>query len=142
MYENILLAVDGSEQSKAAARAAADFIKLGVVKKIIILNSANYFVGSYEMIPMRYEELNMIAKELGQKIVAEISEMLDDTVEIEEKVIFGDAALTICETAKDNNSDLIIMGSRGMNQVKGLFLGSVSTRVLQFAPCPVLIVKK
>ena len=50
--------------------------------------------------------------------------------------------MSISDYAKDNGCDLIIMGSRGKNPLTGLLLGSVSTRVLHFAPCQVLVVKE
>ncbi|MBF1324840.1 MAG: universal stress protein, partial [Megasphaera micronuciformis] len=43
--------------------------------------------------------------------------------------------------AKKNNADLIVMGSRGLGPLKGLFMGSVSSFVVTHAACPVMIVK-
>jgi nucleotide-binding universal stress UspA family protein len=53
----------------------------------------------------------------------------------------GRPAEKIIEAAKDGNHDLIVMGNRGLGGIKQLFLGSVSDRVADEAPCPVLIVK-
>jgi nucleotide-binding universal stress UspA family protein len=53
----------------------------------------------------------------------------------------GRPADKIIETAKEENVDVIVMGSRGLGGIKQLFLGSVSDRVADEAPCPVLIVK-
>ena len=47
----------------------------------------------------------------------------------------------IVRTAMDEAFDLIIIGSRGMGGGKGWILGSVSSRVIEEAPCPVLVVK-
>ena len=47
----------------------------------------------------------------------------------------------IVETAKLESCDLIVMGSRGLGGIKEFFLGSVSDRVADEAPCPVLIIK-
>lgn len=49
--------------------------------------------------------------------------------------------LAITDIAKERKVDLIILGSRGLSEVKGLLLGSVSNKVLQHAECPVLVVK-
>ncbi len=58
-------------------------------------------------------------------------------VSIEEE---GPAYKVILEHAKENNSDLIIMGSRGLSGVKE-YLGSVSHYVVQHSSVPVLIIK-
>jgi nucleotide-binding universal stress UspA family protein len=47
----------------------------------------------------------------------------------------------IVRTAMDDAFDLITIGSRGMGEGKGWLLGSVSSRVIEEAPCPVLVVK-
>ncbi|WP_028266991.1 universal stress protein [Arthrobacter sp. MA-N2] len=49
------------------------------------------------------------------------------------------AASAILDAAKD--ADLVIVGSRGHGGFPGLHLGSVSTQVIDHAPCPVLVVR-
>ena len=53
----------------------------------------------------------------------------------------GQPAEVICKMAGELACDLIIMGSHGRSPVAGLVMGSVATRVLHQAPCPVLLVK-
>ncbi|MDQ0210427.1 universal stress protein UspA [Arthrobacter sp. SRS-W-1-2016] len=56
------------------------------------------------------------------------------------QVVHNDsAASAILDAAKD--ADLIIVGSRGHGGFPGLHLGSVSTQVINHAPCPVLVVR-
>ena len=57
------------------------------------------------------------------------------------KLVEGRPADKIVETAKLESCDLIVIGSRGLGGIKEFFLGSVSDRVADEAPCPVLIVK-
>jgi len=47
----------------------------------------------------------------------------------------------ILRYAEINNIDLIVTGSRGMGGLKGLFLGSVSHKLIEDAKCPCLVVK-
>jgi nucleotide-binding universal stress UspA family protein len=49
-------------------------------------------------------------------------------------------AHVIADIAKNNGSDLIVLGTRGHSAVAGLLLGSVTQRLLHIAPCPVLAV--
>lgn len=53
----------------------------------------------------------------------------------------GDAASEILEYAQEHNTDLIVAGSRGLSNVRGWLLGSVSRKLLHYASCSVLIVR-
>jgi len=53
----------------------------------------------------------------------------------------GSPAVIILDFAADNDSNLIVMGSRGLGVVKGVLLGSVSQYIVEQAKCPVLVVK-
>lgn len=53
----------------------------------------------------------------------------------------GDAAQRILKKAEGETVDLIVMGTRGFSDLQGLFLGSVSHKVTQLAPCPVMSVR-
>jgi len=53
----------------------------------------------------------------------------------------GDAADSILDTAKSTTTDLIVMSSHGYSGITRWMLGSVAERVLQAAPCPVLVVR-
>jgi nucleotide-binding universal stress UspA family protein len=47
----------------------------------------------------------------------------------------------ILDFAKENNIDLIVIGTRGRSGFKRLLLGSVASHVTTYAHCPVLVVK-
>lgn len=56
-------------------------------------------------------------------------------------LIQGAAAEVLLDYAKENGSDIIIIGSRGLGGIREFVLGSVSHNVVQHAQIPVLIVK-
>lgn len=56
-------------------------------------------------------------------------------------LIRGDAATEIIQYAKGCSADLIVAGSRGLTQVQSWLLGSVSRKLVHYAPCSVLIVR-
>ena len=62
-------------------------------------------------------------------------------VEFACKMIPGVPAEEIVKTARDEGVDLIVMGSRGLTEVRAFLLGSVSDKVSHHAKCPTLIVK-
>jgi len=53
----------------------------------------------------------------------------------------GQVADTIINIAKEESSDLIVIGSRGLSGAKRFLLGSISNSVSHHAECPVLIVR-
>jgi len=56
-------------------------------------------------------------------------------------LLFGDEPSTINRFAKENNADLIVMGTHGRSGLGRLIMGSVAEAVLRDAPCPVLTIK-
>lgn len=54
----------------------------------------------------------------------------------------GSASVKICELAKSEMADMIILGTHGRGGLAHLFLGSVAERVVRMAPCPVLTVRQ
>lgn len=145
MFNKVLIATDGSNESIEAAKMANKMIKENLIKELFILNIEPTFVnGAIDMgvTVSNIEGWNSMAQEYGETLIEEADKVIEKTdIKITRKVIMGDPAATICEYAEAKDCDLIIMGSRGKNPLSGLLLGSVSTRVLHFAKCPVLVVK-
>jgi universal stress protein A len=56
-------------------------------------------------------------------------------------VLFGTPYEAIVEAALENNADLVILGTHGRKGVSRFFLGSVASRVISTAPCPVMTVR-
>ncbi|MBD1824989.1 universal stress protein [Cyanobacteria bacterium FACHB-DQ100] len=57
------------------------------------------------------------------------------------EIVIGDPAEEIVRLAKIHNADLIVLGSRGLTGMKRILLGSVSSQIVEDAPCSVLVVK-
>lgn len=64
-----------------------------------------------------------------------------DSAQIERLVISGHPAKVIVETAEKTEADLIVLGTRGLSDLRGTLLGSVSHKVVNLADCPCLLVK-
>jgi nucleotide-binding universal stress UspA family protein len=71
----------------------------------------------------------------------DVKEKID--VEFTTDVIIAEESIVkeIIEYSERENIDLIVIGTRGRTGFKKVFLGSVASGVLNFAHCPVLIVK-
>ncbi len=53
----------------------------------------------------------------------------------------GDPVEGILRVIRDNDADLVVLGTRGLGEIKGLLMGSVSHKIGQLAPCACLTVK-
>jgi len=57
------------------------------------------------------------------------------------EILIGDVALTIVKRANELNCNSIIIGTHGMSAIGNLLMGSVATKVVHLAKCPVTLVK-
>jgi len=140
MYSNILLGVDGSEHALNAAQTAGDLarsMKSKIIRIVVAYEPVPPYLGEpnfQDAISARMIEADEILKK-ALKSVGEISG------EVHTEVLEGPPAEAILEVARIRKCDLIVMGSRGLGRLAGALLGSQSQKVVQHAPCPVLIVR-
>jgi len=139
-YKKILLAVDGSEQAKRAAADAAD-LAMGNDAEILLLTCYDAGVVEDER---PYPDAGYFTKleAEAKQILKQYEEQLRlKEIAFTSRVEGGIAEDAISQTAKEEQCDLIVMGSRGLGKVMGLLLGSVTMSVVQKAPCSVLVVR-
>jgi nucleotide-binding universal stress UspA family protein len=81
--------------------------------------------------------------EIGQKVLDDAKRRAEEkgVRNVETVMSDGDNADQILRCVKDKNADCVVMGSRGLSDVRGLFLGSVSHKVMNQAPCTCIAVK-
>lgn len=85
----------------------------------------------------------IMAEEIGRGLLERTKSALQPVWgAVESRIIRGHPAEAIVRTAEKQKSDLIVMGSRGLTDVRAFLLGSVSRKVVMHAGCPVLLIKK
>jgi len=140
MFERILLAVDGSEHGYKAARIAADLaraMKSEMFRIVVVFEKIPAYLGE----PNLQHAIDSRLAE-AQAILQKAVEIVGDVpTEVHTEMIEGDISESIIEVAQTRNSDIIVMGSRGLGRLAGLVLGSTSQKVVSLAHCPVLIVR-
>lgn len=83
------------------------------------------------------------AHNAGQAILDEANQiLLSQDIHAKTTLLQGDAATEIIQYAGDKQIDLIIAGSRGLNPVQSWLIGSVSRKLVHYAGCSVLLVKR
>jgi nucleotide-binding universal stress UspA family protein len=139
MFENILVAVDGSKHSDAAFDIAIDIAqKYG--SQLFVLHVFQGGTGAGTIVsPGIEDDLRSIGQEILNSYEAKVKERRLQNVRM--FLQKGDAAERIMETASEIKCGLVLMGSRGRGGFKELLLGSVSHKVTNHSRCPVLVVK-
>ena len=140
MYTHILLGVDGSKNALHAAKTAGDLART-MNSKILRIVVAFDPVPPYLGEPNLQAAISARVKEADEILHKAIKAVGEIPGEIHTEVLEGSPAEAILDVAKTRKCDLIVMGSRGLGRLTGLLLGSQSQKVVQHAPCPVLIVR-
>lgn len=135
----ILLPVDGSDHATRAAALA--------VKMAGLMNARLLMLYCHRPFPVKLGEpyfqhaVNKILLQSNTLLEPFRSMLTEKGADFADRIMEGPPGKRICEVARIEHCEMIIMGSRGRSDLTGLMLGSVAHRVLHQAPCPVLVVR-
>jgi len=139
-----LVGLDGSDYSLKALDLAIDLAKKYqsqlvlvhvVMRQIYAINPPEAGVLAGTAIVRELEEDGKAVLTKGEESVKA------QGIPVETRLRQGVPAEELLRAAADEKADLIVLGSRGLSQVKAFFLGSVSDKVSHYAKCPTLIVR-
>lgn len=136
----IVVGIDGSESSHRALEWAAAEARLRGAHLEVIHSWLEVFVDGYFTAPAIYEReaVEEAAQELLDKAIASIPSGSPE-LSVEGVLVHGQPEVVLLDRAED--ADLVVVGSRGRGGFAGLLMGSVSQRVVQHSPCPVVVVR-
>jgi nucleotide-binding universal stress UspA family protein len=139
VFSKILHANDGSEH---AFRAFA--MALALAKQ----NDSNLHMVSVEEIDYMPEFIEEVREQTGtaarrfHKVLQRARAMAEDShVKLDTHVLAGHPVRDIVELAKELKVDLLVIGAAGHSAIYDRLIGSRADRIVQLAPCPVLVVK-
>ncbi len=139
MYENIVVAYDGSKHSKAALTETANWIKRHGGSAVLV--HAVYFdEEEFGIIPDQLERRMDFGKQICYQAKEDVSSAFG--INLESIICEGDPPDTLVGIASAKKADLIALGTHGRNSIKKLIMGSVTSGVISKAACDVLVVKK
>jgi nucleotide-binding universal stress UspA family protein len=135
MFETVLFPIDRSREAREAAEVVVNIVqKYGsrLVLLSVLENLESEGTSSSEAMssPAVVEQLLQTAQSL-------FAEQGIEAQTIERQ---GNPAFTICDVADEIAADLIVMGCRGLGLTEEGMADSVTNRVINLSPCPVLIV--
>ena len=137
MFKHVLVAIDGSTYSQLALPAAIEVARK-FDSEVLVVHVSEHDRG-------RAVVYTLETPAEATTIVGDAVKTARDAGVIARGQVrdaaTGHVAKVIVETAQANGIDLIVMGSRGLSDVQGLMLGSVTHKVMQTADIPVLVVR-
>ncbi len=138
MFETVLFSIDQSRESRQAAETVANLVKIHN-SRLVILS----VVEPHEEV--EGEATPTLERKSSPEAIAELLESAkalfsQQDIEAETMEREGKAAFTICDVADEIEADLIVMGCRGIGLTDEGAADSVTNRVINLSPCPVLIV--
>ena len=136
MFKTVLFPVDQSRETREAATTVANLVKT--------YNSRLVLLSVVEKTPTGEKPTDggiMASTEQVAKLL-QGAQALFTQQGIESEVIEreGLPSFTICDVADEINADLIIMGCRGLGLTEEGAVESVTNRVINLSPCPILII--
>lgn len=137
MYKRILVALDGSQIAEASLPVAVELgQKLGA--EIILIQVCEIFALMKKDKAAEEKTLKENAIEYLDCLVCKLE---PQGVRIGSVVLSGKPSMEICNYAKNNQVDLIIMTTHGLGGFTGWAVGSVSEKVVRHAAMPVLLLR-
>ncbi|HEY5650961.1 MAG TPA: universal stress protein [Acidimicrobiia bacterium] len=133
------VAVDGSAESKRAARMAAEMAKLaGAELQLVTVVRPPEGWWGIEGSPPTPEAMSSAIASARSELLSPIQKSLD--IEAEAVLEVGEPGGAIINFCTENEIDMLFVGRRGAGVVERVMMGSVADRLAHNAPCPVVIV--
>lgn len=148
-FKKIMIATDGSDCSKLAAKRGIDLARLsgGTVYAVYVVSTASlsmdgdYFssVRANPNLELIYEALKNQGQQAVDYVIS-LGEMKE--VNVKPVLLEGNTAEELLRYAKEEKMDLVIMGTLGKTGLYRLLLGSVAENVVRHSKVPVMVVGK
>jgi nucleotide-binding universal stress UspA family protein len=148
-FSKVLVAIDGSEFSIHAAEYAISIAKKsnGLLISLHVLPTGiryEYFQYNLEEIPLSIKESLILYQDEIEYMSSKIKEMCkQEEVKFKSDIVNNSSSVAgaIVSYAEGENVDLIVVGTRGKSGIKNMLLGSVAAGVVNYAYCPVMVIK-
>ena len=151
IFSKILVAIDGSQPSIDAANYAIEMAKKNNNSQLIALtvldtSTPRRLSSSFITAPTyglkELEEERKRAQKWLESISNKVQE-IEKNIQYKAEIIEGSISVegTILDYAENENIDLIVIGIRGRSRFKRMLLGSIASKVVTYATCPVLVIK-
>jgi nucleotide-binding universal stress UspA family protein len=138
MFKTVVWATDGSGAAGRGLPVATSIAQM-YEARLLVTHVAEIMAGPPLAVQAAQESSDEITAALRQKVEDLRQDGVTAELAVTDMTGHGPAH-TIADLARDQGADLIVVGTRGSNPLVRLLVGSVTRRLLELAPCPVLAV--
>ena len=147
----VLIGTDGSDAAVEAARRALPLLAPPTEVVVVCVVEApaiaaegfeSGFAGGVaapQEIDAAWAGANEVAHEALDRTIAALGDVGAPVTPVAES---GDIGPALCAVAQERGVDVMVVGSRGHGAIRRVLLGSVSTHVVNNAPCPVVVLRE
>jgi universal stress protein A len=146
-YRLFLVPIDFSDHSEKTIQHATHLASLtgASIHLLHVFQVPDYPAAFYQGLHLEHEAVRIHVETAKREALAQLSLVAEQIhtkgLKAESILRTGNPYEEIVNAAKQIGVDLIVIGSHGYTGLSRLLLGSTVDRVLQYAPCPVLVVK-
>lgn len=139
--KRILIPTDGSDCSLRAAAFGISLAKI-LGAEIFAIYAVDIIILEELKKGAEEKDIEKELKEKGERYLNYVIKLAEkEGLKAEAILAKGEPYDQIVHNAKTNGVDLIVMGTYGRRGTKRILIGSVTARVIEYAPCPVLVIK-
>ena len=139
--QKILIPTDGSDYSMRAAEYGISIAKMLDAQIMVVYVIDEIVLDQISKVTER-EDVELELKQDGQQHINYVLGLAKkEGVKAASLLAKGRPFDQIVHLAKEQNMDLIVMGTYGLRGAERILIGSVAERVIEYSPCPVLVVK-
>jgi nucleotide-binding universal stress UspA family protein len=134
----IAVGVDGSDEARVALAAACELASRTGAKLRLVAVAEPPVVGTGKGGAEGWHELNQAIEQMMRERLTEARDSVPEGIEVDRSLVSGDPAKALIDAAAGPGS-LLMVGSRGYGPLRRVLLGSVSTRLVRLALCPLIV---
>ncbi len=134
MFKTILFSIDRSRETQEAVATVKNLVQT-YNSRLVLLSVVEANEAETE------DKRQMTSESAVNELLEEVKSLFsEDNINAETLEREGTPAFIICDVADELDTDLIVMGCRGVGLIEEEASDSVSNRVINLSPCPVLVV--
>ena len=141
-FKRVLIATDGSENAEKAASYGMYLAKAACAEVHVLYVISTQHAVTTRTVKSWSEGLEEYLKDKGRVAISNVEKMGDEAgVKVKSVFLKGIPVDKILEYARENNIDLIVVGTHGLTGIKKFLIGSIAERVVRHSRVPVMVIR-